>query len=260
MAFAHIDYEQRGAVAFIRFNDPARLNAMTADVCTDLAAALRQAEAETRAVVLGGHGRAFCSGANLASGLIDLNDPMRDGGQFVEAILNPLVLQIRNLTIPLVTAVRGAAVGAGASFALAGDLVVAGQSAYFSVAFCNIGLVPDGGSSHFLVQSLGRARASELMLLGERLTAEKAQSWGLVNRVVADDEVETAALELAAQLARGPKALGLIRQLAWAAADNDLASQLQLERDMQKHASRTKDFVEGVTSFLEKRAPSFKGE
>ena len=255
-----LTYEMRGAVAFLRFHDPAHLNALSPEMCAALGTALTRAEQEARALVLGSHGRAFCAGANLTNVPINLADPARDAGLFLEETLNPLILHIRALSIPMVTAVRGAAAGAGVALALAGDMVVAGQSAYFYQAFCHLGLVPDAGCSHMLVQTLGRVRAAELMLLGEKLSAAQALDWGLINRLVADEEVDALALDLAARLADGPKALGMIRQLTWSATDNDLPTQLQLEREMQKHASRTKDFVEGVTAFLEKRAPQFKNE
>ncbi len=150
--------------------------------------------------------------------------------------------------------------GIGASLALAADLIVAGDTAYFLEAFRRIGLVPDGGSTYLLTRAVGRVRAMEMMLLGEKLSAAKALEWGLINRVVPDAQVEDTAFALAAELAKGPtKALGLIRQIAWKATDTDLATALQTERDAQRQSGRSADFREGVTAFLEKRPAKFTG-
>ena len=159
----------------------------------------------------------------------------------------------------MITAVRGAAAGIGCSLALMGDLIVAGEGAYFYQAFRHIGLVPDGGSAYLLAKSIGRARAMEMMLLGEKLGAAKALEWGLINRLVPDDQVDDAALAIAAELADGPRSLGYLRDAAWAALENTLERQLEIERDCQRAAGRTRDFVEGVTAFREKRRPRFEG-
>ena len=260
MSYQHITYELQGQVALIRFNDPQTLNAVSMDMGHEFANALHRAEREARAIVLGSHGRAFCSGANLSDRGMTITDPHRDTGYSLETLFNPLIQHVRGLSIPFITAVRGAAAGVGCAFALSGDLVVAGESAYFFQAFCKIGLVPDGGSSYFLTRTIGRVRAMEMMMLGDRLPAAKALDWGLINRVVADEEVEKVALELAAQLANGPRSLGLIRRMAWAAVDNSLTEQLDMERWYQQMAGRSDDFAEGVTAFLEKRPAKFQGK
>ena len=167
--------------------------------------------------------------------------------------------RLRNLPLPWVSAVNGAAAGVGASLALAGDMIVAGESAFFLQAFSRIGLAPDGGSSHLLVRTIGRARASELMLLGERLSAAKALEWGLINRVVPDAELAEAALALAQRLAKGAYSQRLIRQLAWSAVDADWETTLAQERAAQRTAGQSADHREGVRAFMEKRAAAFTG-
>jgi 2-(1,2-epoxy-1,2-dihydrophenyl)acetyl-CoA isomerase len=161
----------------------------------------------------------------------------------------------------VISAVRGVAAGVGASVALSCDMIVAGESAYFLQAFRRIGLVPDGGSAFLLAQSVGRVRAMELMLLGEKLPAPTALAWGLINRVVPDADVEAEAAGIAAGLAAGPtRALGLIRKSAWAALSSTLESQLALEADFQGDAASTQDHAEGVAAFLEKRPARFVGK
>jgi 2-(1,2-epoxy-1,2-dihydrophenyl)acetyl-CoA isomerase len=262
---SHIDFELTGQVATLRLNDPATLNALTPDVVDALHDAARRAGRQARAMLLCGAGRGFCSGWNLASaapggGGGGGGDGPPDAGRALEAHVNPLMRTLRDLPIPWIGAVHGAAAGVGASIALAADLIVAGQSAYFLQAFRRIGLVPDGGATWLLAQSAGRARAMELMLLGERLPAPKALEWGLINRVVPDAEVQSVALALAQELASGPtRALALIRQAAWAATASDLDGALATERTLQTTAGQTSDFREGVQAFLEKRPARFTG-
>jgi 2-(1,2-epoxy-1,2-dihydrophenyl)acetyl-CoA isomerase len=166
---------------------------------------------------------------------------------------------MRDLPIPLVTAVNGAAAGVGCSFALMGDIIVAAESAYFLQAFRRIGLVPDGGSTYLLPRMIGRARAMEMMLLGEKVPAKTALEWGMINRCVPDADLMSTAHAFAVQLAEGPKALSMIRKIGWAALDSDWREQLQLERETQRDAGRTQDFAEGVSAFLTKRKADFKG-
>jgi 2-(1,2-epoxy-1,2-dihydrophenyl)acetyl-CoA isomerase len=182
-----------------------------------------------------------------------------DVGQRLESHYNPFVTLLRDLPIPFVTAINGAAAGVGCSLALMGDLIVAGESAYFLQAFRRIGLVPDGGSTYLLPRMIGRARAMELMLLGEKLPAAKAFEWGMINRCVPDSELEATAAALALELANGPKSLSLIRQLVWDGLDAHWLDQLQAEREAQRDAGRTEDFIEGVSAFYQKRPADFKG-
>ncbi len=259
MTYSLVDYELVGDVACVRFNDPATLNALSATMGEELCEALRRGQREARAILIGGVGRAFCSGANLGEGGFQLDDPDRDAGTRLESLFNPMILEMRASTVPIVTAIRGAAAGIGCAIACAGDLIVAGEGAYFYQAFRHIGLVPDGGSTYLLAKAIGRVRAMEMMLLGTKLMAPQALEWGLINRVVPDEQVDEEGLKLAAELARGPRSLGLIRASAWAALETPLEEQLARERSFQRDAGRTEDFVEGVTSFREKRPATFKG-
>jgi len=167
---------------------------------------------------------------------------------------------LRDFPLPLVTAVNGAAAGVGCSLALMGDMIIAAESAYFLQAFRRIGLVPDGGSTYLLPRMIGRARAMEMALLGERVPAHKALEWGLVNRVVPDFELMAEATKLAHELAHGPASLGMIRKLMWRALDAEFGAQLDDEADTQTLAGQTKDFLEGVQAFLQKRPAQFTGE
>ena len=242
-----VKYELTGAVAILRLNDPKTLNALSEDMADALAAALGQSEREARAIVLTGEGRAFSSGVNLVTGGASKPPAERDGGERLERQFNPLMMRLRDLAIPFVTAVNGPAVGVGCSIG-------------FLQAFSRIGLVPDGGSAYLLASSAGRVRAMEAMLLAERISAKQALEWGLINRIAADDGAVSAALEFAARLASGPtEALGLIRRLAWSALDERFGDQLALERQAQSLATKSPDFDEGVAAFREKRTPAFKG-
>lgn len=256
-----LDYAVEAGVARLRLNDPERLNALGETLATSLHAAVRRAgdDPQVRALLLTGAGRAFCSGADLAAArAADAGGPP-DLGARLDALFNPLMRALRTLPKPLVVAVNGGAAGIGASLALMGDLIVAGESAYFLEAFVNIGLVPDGGASWLLPRALGKARAMEMALLGERLPAAKALEWGLINRCVPDAEVEATALDLASRLACGSAATGLIRQLMWRGADAGFDAQLDDERDTQRRAGATTDFFEGVAAFLQKRPARFTG-
>jgi 2-(1,2-epoxy-1,2-dihydrophenyl)acetyl-CoA isomerase len=266
MAYAKITLETDGPIAVITLNDPATMNAAGVDLVQELADAFKRlgnGEVEgARAVVLTGAGRGFCSGANLGGGgpaaRRDEGGQI-DAGSALETIYNPFITALRDLPMPLVTAVNGAAAGVGCSMALMGDLIVAGESAYFLQAFRRIGLVPDGGSTYLLPRMIGRARAMEMTLLGERVSGAKALEWGLVNRCVPDADLMTEAMALARQLADGPKALTMIRKLMWASLDAEFADQLSAERHAQAIAGRTADFQEGVAAFLQKRPAVFKG-
>ncbi len=249
--------ETAGDVTTLRLNKPASLNAMDGDMAEALHAKLDEAVVTARAIVLAGSPRAFCAGADLSAG----GPAGDDAGARLESSFNPLIRAIKDCRVPIVAAVCGAAAGIGASVALACDMIVAGRSAYFLQAFRRVGLVPDGGSALLLAHTVGRVRAMELMLLGDKLPAETALAWGLINRVVTDELVETEAAGIAASLASGPTvALGLIRKAAWAALSSDLETQLGLERALQKEAGRSPDCREGVAAFVEKRAARFTGK
>jgi len=259
--FKLIDYHIRNQVAYIRLNQPDILNAMSGDMGREIMSALEMGETEARAIVLGSHGRAFCSGANLSGGgSIDLDDPQRDMGIRLERIFNPMFLKIRDLPVPFITSVRGPAVGFGAGLALMGDIILTSKTAFFLQSFCNIGLVPDGAAAYLMSRSIGRVKAMELMLLGERYPAQQAYEDGLVTRVMEDDKLDEVTITIAEKLASGPPiSLRLIRQSAWAALDSSFPEQLARERDKQRAAGRTDDFIEGVSAFREKRKANFQG-
>jgi 2-(1,2-epoxy-1,2-dihydrophenyl)acetyl-CoA isomerase len=261
MAYAKIRYETEGGVALITLADPATLNAISVEMTEELVDAFDRACSEARCVVMTGEGRGFSSGANLASGAPPVDaSGQPDLGARLEKTFNPFVAKLRDLPIPYVTAVNGPAAGIGCSFALLGDLIVAGESAYFLEAFRRIGLVPDGSATYHLPRMIGRARAMEMMLLGEKIPARTALEWGLINRCVPDAELMPTAKALALELANGPtKTLGLIRRLAWASLDNSWSEQIQAEREAQREAGRTEDFREGVQAFFQKRPANFKG-
>lgn len=257
---AKAKYELQDGVALITLNDPATLNAISVEMTEELNLLFDRACAEARCVVLTGEGRGFSSGANLAGGAPPIaDDGLPDLGGRLEQTFNPFVTKLRDLPIPYVTAVNGAAAGIGCSFALLGDLIVAGESAYFLQAFRRIGLVPDGGSTYLLPRMIGRARAMEMMLLGEKVPAKTALDWGMVNRCVPDAELLSTAKALATELANGPASVAMIRKIGWASLDNDWKEQLALERVTQRDAGRTEDFAEGVAAFLQKRPAQFKG-
>lgn len=259
MTYGKILYALDGDVVRIALNDPETRNAISRQMAEELTDALHRAGREARAVVLSGEGKGFSSGANLADAQRLLDDPQRDAGLSLEQYLHPMIAAVKSLEQPVITAVRGAAAGIGCSLALAGDLILCGASAYFLQAFRHVGLVSDGGSSWLLAKAVGRVRAMEMMLLGERLPADKALEWGLVNRVVPDEELAGEAMDLARQLAAGPRSIGLIKEIAWTAPDIALDAAMAMERNRQRLASRSDDFVEGVRAFNEKRPPEFRG-
>jgi 2-(1,2-epoxy-1,2-dihydrophenyl)acetyl-CoA isomerase len=251
-----------GAVTTLTLNRPDRLNALTPAMLDMLRQAMADAVAGgARALVLTGAGRAFSSGADLGGDAKDGSGGIpEDLGAILAAHYNPLARAMADLPVPLVTAVNGPAVGAGMGFALSGDIVVAARSAYFMLAFANIGLVPDAGASWVVARAVGRARAMELALLGEKVMAEQALEMGLITRVVEDDMVLAEAQSLAARLAAGPTlALGMIRRQMAAALDTPFSDMLDLEHTNQSQAGRTRDFREAVTAFAQKRAPRFEG-
>ena len=252
-----LDFEAK--VAVLKFNHPEVMNAIGADMLDGLNAALREVQDPNngaRCLLLTGVGRGFCAGANLAD-----RSRGSGAGASLRTAYHPLLLALRDLDMPIVTAVNGAAAGVGMSFALFGDIVCAAKNAFFLQAFARIGLVPDGGATFMLPRLIGWGRAMELSLLAERLPAEQAESWGLVNRVYDDaDALMAGALEIAAKLAAGPRSLALIRRLYWSTWHNAYEQQLDLEARLQAEAGRSADHAEGVKAFFEKRDAKFVGK
>jgi 2-(1,2-epoxy-1,2-dihydrophenyl)acetyl-CoA isomerase len=254
---------RRGAAAKIELNRPERMNAWNADLGDQLRDTVQDLAADpaVRAVLISGAGRAFSSGADIRD---DRGETTPDGRPDVYKALttryHPIITGVRHMPKPVVAAVQGAAAGIGLSLALSCDLIVAAESSYFLLAFVNIGLVPDGGSSLLVPSRIGFARAAELAMLGERLPSAKALEWGLINRVVPDEELASQAEELTWRLSNGPTGsyAGTKRQLnAWLYARID--DQLELEAQIQREMSGSADFAEGRAAFAAKRAPRFTG-
>ena len=260
MAYETILTERAGDVLAITLNRPDRLNAAPPAMFDEIRDALANLGA-SRAVLFQGAGRAFCSGADVASGALASADPGNATHAALTDHYNPTILAVTRLGVPVVSAVRGAAAGIGCSLALAADFCVASDTGYFLQAFVNIGLVPDGGATWLLPRLVGRARAAEMMMLGEKLHATKARDWGLVHSVVSDEQLEHEALALATRLAAGPtQALGMIRRGIGQALELSLEEALAMEANHQRNARGTADSMEGGLAFLQKRKPDFTGK
>jgi 2-(1,2-epoxy-1,2-dihydrophenyl)acetyl-CoA isomerase len=260
-----VNVHRAGGAAKIELNRPDTLNAWNRQFGFDLLEAVRAVADDdaVRAVLVTGAGRGFSSGADLKE-MGSNDDRTEDGRPDVRKTLvdryHPIITGIRRMPKPVVAAVNGPAVGIGCSLALAADLIVAKESAYFLLAFVNIGLVPDGGSSVFVPARAGHTRAFEMAMMGERVPAEQAERWGLINRVWSDEEFDANIEELISRLAAGPTRsyAGTKRQLNnriyWG-----MDEQLDLEADIQQEMAGSEDFVEGVTAFVEKRQARFAG-
>lgn len=263
MSYETIQLEMRGSVCVLTLNRPERLNALTVQVAVDLQGAVREAlELGARVIVLTGAGRAFCAGGDLREMQNMAGKEGRLEAFFHEPlkVLNEAILLIRQTPVPFIAAVNGVASGGGCNLALACDLVVAAESARFNQAFVKIGLSPDCGATFILPRLVGWKRAAELLFTGEMVTAKHAAEMGMINSVTADAELLDHVLALAEKLAQAPTAaIAQIKRLLDASAVNDYGSQLDLEREAQIESGKTKDFVEGVSAFLEKRPPRFVG-
>jgi len=259
-----VTFEKRGAVALVTLNRPQALNSFTRQMHHDLWAAFDQAETdpEIRAMVLTGAGRGFCAGADLSEFDFTPGPDMvkrADPGPIIDQAFNPTTRRIQALRMPVVAAVNGVAAGAGASIAMACDIVIASPQASFIQAFSKIGLIPDAGSSWLLVERLGLPRALALAMTGDKLSATQAKEWGMIWDVAEDPLA--AAMGMAEKLAHMPtKALVATRKLMAGAHTRSLSEQLDQERDTQSAMGLTHDYIEGVKAFLEKRPANFKGE
>ena len=252
--------ERSGGVLKITLNRPERLNAASIELADELSAALYDL-GDARAVLITGAGKGFCSGADLAArGQADERRAKGGSHLALQNHYNPLLSQLLRLPVPVVTAVNGPAAGVGCSMALAGDFVLAGRSAYFLQAFVNIGLVPDGGSTWLLARAIGRARATRMMMLGEKIGAEQAEDWGLIYKAVDDEALMDEAMALATRLSEGPTvAYATMKANIATALDGTLPQVLLVEAEGQRTAGASADAMEGGMAFLEKRKPAFKG-
>lgn len=256
-----IQYAADGGIARLTLNRPERLNSFNGRMHEEMRAALARAAGDgARVLVLTGAGRGFCAGQDLGDRQVAPDGERADLGESIERNYKPLVLALRGFPAPTIAAVNGVAAGAGASLALACDLVIAAQSATFIQAFGKLGLVPDSGATWFLPRLVGSARALGLAMLGERLAAADAAAWGLIWRCVEDAGFPGAVERLAAELAAAPtRGLVRTREAMQASATNTLAAQLDVERDLQRELGYTDDYAEGVAAFAGKRAPRFTG-
>ena len=263
MSYETVSWEEDGGVGRITLNRPDTLNAWNVQFGKELKQIVTEdaAGASVRAVLVTGAGRGFSSGADLKAGFdAHPDDGMPDLRKELHELYHPIIAGVRRLEKPVVAAVNGPAVGIGASLALACDLVLAAESAYFGLAFVNIGLMPDGGSTLFVPAAVGKARAFQMALLGERVRAAQALDWGLVNQVHSDDRLLAEANELVVKLAAGPtRSYAGSKQALNRMLYPDLDGQLDLEADLQHALARTRDFQEGVSAFVEKRAAVFEG-
>jgi 2-(1,2-epoxy-1,2-dihydrophenyl)acetyl-CoA isomerase len=259
MAYETIDFKADGAIARITLNRPDRLNSFTKAMHAELREAMADAES-ARVIVITGAGRGFCAGQDLNDRAVAPGAAV-DLGDTVEVSWNPLVKLLANAPQPIIARVNGVAAGAGASLALACDLVVAARSAKFIQSFAAIGLVPDTGGSWHLTRHLGQARAMGLALTGEPLTAEQAAEWGLIWKCVDDDALDGTVNRLAEKLAAMPPlGLAAIKSMIRTSWDRSLDEELHLQRDEMRRLGFTEDYREGVAAFLEKRPANFKGQ
>ncbi len=264
--FETIELEIHEGCAILRLNRPDRLNSFNAQMHQDVKNALDileagQRDGAIRAVLLTGAGRGFCAGQDLSDRNVGAGDAAPDLGASVEKNYKPLVMRIRALDLPVVAAVNGVAAGAGANIAFACDLVFAAKSASFIQSFSKLGLIPDTGGSWILPRMIGPARAMGLALLGEKLSADQAEQWGLIWKSVEDEKLLEVAMQCVKQLACGPTVgYAKTKKAIWESSTNTFEAQLNLERDLMTACGKTADYREGVAAFIEKRPAVFKGQ
>ena len=259
MTYETITVEVADHIATITLNRPERMNACSLDMAGEINDALSTMEG-ARCLIITGTGRGFCSGADLSA----RSERSISGGEGSYIALtrhyNPLMMNLARLNMPIITAVNGAAAGVGCSIGLAGDFVIAGKSGYFLQAFVNIGLVPDGGASWMLPRMVGKARATQMMMLGEKIGGDQAADWGLIYKCVEDDQLLAEARALATRLANGPTvSYAIMRKNILTAMENSYAEALLAEAEGQRIAGGTADAAEGGMAFMQKRKPEFKG-
>jgi 2-(1,2-epoxy-1,2-dihydrophenyl)acetyl-CoA isomerase len=262
MHFESIQYAVNNGIAILTLNRPDKLNSFTQAMHLEVRAALNalQEDATVRVLVLTGAGRGFCAGQDLGDRAVAPGAKPADLGDSVEQFYAPLVLTLRSLPMPVICAVNGVAAGAGANLALACDIVIAAQSASFIEAFCRLGLIPDTGGTWHLPRLVGMARATGLAMLGDKLSAEKAEQWGLIWRCVPDADLMTEVMAMATHFATAPtKGLAFTKKALQASYANTLPEQLQLEGAMMRELGNSHDYREGVAAFLAKRPANFTG-
>ena len=262
MAYQNILFDVADGVARLTLNRPDKLNSFTVAMHLEVREALERVktDAAVRVLVLTGAGRGFCAGQDLGDRAVAPGGTAVDLGDSVEQYYAPLVLALRSLPVPVICAINGVAAGAGANLALAADIVIAARSATFIEPFCRLGLIPDTGGTYFLPRLIGTARAMGLAMLGEKLTAEKAESWGLIWKCVDDTALAAEVDGMARHFATAPtRGLARTKEAIYASSANTLEQQLMLERDFMRELGHTRDYREGVAAFTEKRPPRFEG-
>jgi 2-(1,2-epoxy-1,2-dihydrophenyl)acetyl-CoA isomerase len=263
MTYESIQFTIDNGIAVLTLNRPDKLNSFTQAMHLEVRDALTrlQADRTARVLVLTGAGRGFCAGQDLSDRAVEPGSPGVDLGDSVEKFYAPLVMTLRSLPMPVICAVNGVAAGAGANLALACDIVLAAKSASFIEAFCKLGLIPDTGGTWHLPRLVGMARATGLAMLGEKLSAEKAEQWGLIWRAVPDESLMDEAMAMATHFATAPtKGLAFTKKALQASYANTLPDQLQLEAEMMRELGYSHDYREGVAAFMAKRPANFKGE
>jgi|TARA_B110000967_G_scaffold71717_1_gene74205 2-(1,2-epoxy-1,2-dihydrophenyl)acetyl-CoA isomerase len=254
----------KNSVAILTLNDPDRLNALSLKMISEIHDKIKDinsGDTKARCLVITGSGKGFCSGANLFDNKIGSDFSKLDMGVALDSHYHPMLNDLKNLIIPIITAVNGPAAGAGCSLAIFGDLVYAAKSSYFYQAFKFIGLVPDASSTYVLPRKIGMARAMEFAMLGEKVSADKALTWGLINDVFENNTFMDEVMKIATEIAEGPTvAYSLMRKLFWDSLSNDFQGQLNAESAAQSVAGKTEDCFNGVMAFAQKKKPDFKGK
>lgn len=262
MSYETIIYEVNEGIATLTFNRPEVFNSLNEQMHKELKIAISEIKKDKtiRVLIITAVGKAFCAGQDLNDRSVNDGDAKLDLGESIERKYNPLIKSIYNLEIPVICKINGVAAGAGVGIALACDFVIAVDTASFIQAFCKIGLVPDSGNSFFLPKLVGMARAKELCMLGDKLSAQTAQEYGLISRIYPKETIDEEVLKLAVHFSTAPTyGLSLIKKALNESLDNTLNEQLELEKNLQRAAGHSNDYKEGVAAFLQKRTPNFKG-
>jgi len=262
MNYETIKYEVNEGIATLTLNRPEVFNSLNEDMHKELKTAMGAIKKDKtlRVLIITGEGRAFCAGQDLNDRSVNNGDEKLDLGESIERKYNPLIKSIYNLEMPVICKINGVAAGAGVGIALACDFIIAHEKASFIQAFCKIGLVPDSGNSYFLPKLVGMARAKELCMLGDKLSAQTALEYGLISRVYPIDTIDEEVQKLAVHFSTAPTyGLSLIKKALNESNDNTLNEQLELEKNLQRAAGHSNDYKEGVASFLAKRTPNFQG-